>query len=85
MGNFLDSYSGFVDMTQNIDNSMPDVYKQGEKYDNYRQKVTSYRKTMSDIDEAMRHRTRQPFYAPDGYTSDDDTRNKRRRTRNRYE
>ena len=34
---------------------MPDVYKQGEKYENYRKKVTSYRKTMSDIDEAMRH------------------------------
>ena len=31
-----------------------------------------------------RTRTRQPFYAPDGYTSDDDTRNKRRR-RNRHE
>ena len=53
MGNFLDSYTPFVDMTQNIDNSMPDVYKQGAKYEEYRKKVNSYRETMSDIDKAM--------------------------------
>ena len=55
MGNFLDSYSGFVDMTENIDNSMPDVYKQGKKYEEYSKKVTSYRNTMAEIDEAMKY------------------------------
>ena len=51
MGNILNScYTGLVDMTQNIDNSMPDVYKQGDKYKKYVEKVDNYRQTMSDVD-----------------------------------